>query len=105
MKAGGGRSRYTLPVYNSLLMAVLYGGHDLSELGASLLLLHLAVGDEIVEHFATGRVLHHQVERLFRFDHLKQLHDVRMIEHFHYPHLQKGKRTPTAEGDDERCVD
>lgn len=39
-----------IPVYDPLLMAVLYGGDDLSELGARLLLLHAPVEHEVVEH-------------------------------------------------------
>lgn len=64
---------------NSLLVAVLDGGHDLSELGAGFLLLHPPVQDQVVEHLAAGRVLHHQVERFFGFDHLKQLDYVRVV--------------------------
>lgn len=68
---------------DALLVQVLYGRDDLSELGASLLLLHAAVRDQVVEDLAARRVLHHQVESLLCLYDLEELHDVRVVQALH----------------------
>ena len=70
-------------MHNVLLVQVLDGAHDLAKFGARLLLLHAAVSDQVVEHFAAARVLHHQVERLLGLYDLEELDDVRVVETLH----------------------
>lgn len=42
-----------IPVYDAFLVAVLHRGHNLSELGARLLLLHASMQHQIVEYLET----------------------------------------------------
>ena len=47
-------------------------GTNLSELGPGFLFFHPSVQDQVIEDFAAAGVLHHEVQRLFSLNHLKQ---------------------------------
>lgn len=52
--------------------------------------LYSAVDDDgyLYTYFTARRVLHDEVQRLLSLYDLEQLHDVRMVQHLHYPDLE-----------------
>lgn len=76
---------------DALLMQILNGGNNLSELSARFFLLHPAMHDEIVEDFPARRIFHHKIKSFIGLNHLKELNNVWVIKHFHYANL-KGSR-------------
>lgn len=87
--SAGERTDLKVAMDDFFLVTILNGRYDLSELGARLLLLHATVCDQVVEHLAAGRVLHHQIQGLLGVDHLVEFHNVRMIKHLHDSNFAK----------------
>lgn len=71
---------FEVPVDNLFLMNVPDARDELTEEFARILLLEVAVGEDVVEEFTTRRVLENNTDVLVRFDNVVKSDDVRMLE-------------------------
>lgn len=71
----------------SLLVAILHSGYYLPEFSPRLFLFHPSMQDQIIENFAARSILHHEIQSLLCLNNLKELDNVWMIKHLHYPNF------------------